>query len=135
MVRSNDGDPPDSVRLDKWLWAARFVKTRRLAVEAIDGGRVQVNGERVKRAKLVHAGDRVRIRKGPYETQITVLMPLGRRGSAKDAARLYEESEESLLARTRLVEQHRLAARASASSKGKPTKKERRQIGRFKGRD
>ncbi len=126
--------PPEAVRLDKWLWAARFFKTRALAVEAIGGGKVQLNDARAKRSKLIHAGDRIRVRKGQYEHQVTVLVPGGRRGSAKDAALLYEESEESRIARERLVEQHRVAARVFPTTKGRPTKKERRNIDRLKGR-
>ncbi len=123
-----------AVRLDKWLWAARFFKTRALAVEAIAGGKVQVNGTRAKRSKLIHAGDRVRVRKGPYEYQLTVRVAGERRGSAKDAALLYEELEESRLARERLVEQHRAAAKAFPATKGPPTKKERRDLDRLKRR-
>ncbi len=123
-----------AVRLDKWLWAARFFKTRALAVEAIAGGKVQVNGTRAKRSKLIHAGDSVRVRKGPYEYQLTVRVAGERRGSAKEAALLYEESEESRLARERLVEQHRAAAKAFPATKGRPTKKERRDLDRLKRR-
>jgi len=122
------------VRLDKWLWAARFFKTRALAVEAIVGGKVQVNGTRAKRSKLIHAGDGVRVRKGPYEYQLTVRVAGERRGSAKQAALLYEESEESRLARERLVEQRRAAAKAFQATKGRPTKKERRDLDRLKRR-
>ena len=125
-------DTPDAVRLDKWLWAARFYKTRGLAAQAIAGGKVQIDGVRVKRSKTLHVGDRIRIRKGPYEYQLTVRVTSGRRGSAKDAVLLYDESEESGKARERLKEQHRLAAAAARSTKGRPTKKERRQIHRFK---
>ena len=135
VARNSERDTPESVRLDKWLWAARFYKTRRLAVDAIAGGKVQVNGERVKRAKALHAGDRLRIRKEPYEYRLTVLAPSGRRGPAKDAALLYEETEESREARARLAEQHKLAASRLTRTEGKPTKKERRQIGRLKGRN
>ncbi len=123
-----------AVRLDKWLWAARFFKTRALAVEAIAGGKVQVNGTRAKRSKLIHAGDSVRVRKGPYEYQLTVRVAGERRGSAKEAALLYEESEESRLARERLVEQHRVAVKAFPATKGRPTKKERRDLDRLKRR-
>jgi ribosome-associated heat shock protein Hsp15 len=130
-----NSSPRDAARLDKWLWAARFHKTRALAVEAIGGGKVQVNEARAKRSKLIHAGDRVRIRKGPYEYQVTVLVPGSHRGSAKDAALLYEESEESRLSRERLAEQQRVAAKAFPSTKGRPTKKERRNIDRLKRRD
>ena len=125
----------DGVRIDKWLWAARFFKTRGLAVEAIDGGKVQVNESRVKRSKFVRPGDHVRIRKGPYETQLTVRSLAERRLPAKDAVELYEESEESRVARERLLEQHRLARVAGEMSDGRPTKKDRRLIHRFKRRD
>ncbi len=123
-----------AVRLDKWLWAARFFKTRALAGEAITGGKVQVNGTRAKRSKLIHAGDSVRVRRGPYEYQLIVRVAGERRGSAKEAAVLYEESEESRLARERLVEQHRAAAEVFPATKGRPTKKERRDLDRLKRR-
>src|SRR5215218_1431268 len=83
------------VRLDKWLWAARFFKTRSQAAEAIEGGKVQVAGERVKRAKLVQAGDELRIRLGPYEHVVLVRGVSERRGPASVAAQLYEETAES----------------------------------------
>lgn len=125
----------DAVRLDKWLWAARLFKTRALAAEAVGGGKVQVNGERVKRSKTLKRGDAVRVRKGPYEYRLTVRSTAGRRVSPKDVATLYEESEASRAARERLVSQHRAAAAASHRTDGRPTKKERRQITKFKRRD
>ena len=87
------------VRLDKWLWAARFYKTRALAVDAIETGKIEVNGERSKRSKLVQAGDRLRVRMGPYEHVITVKGVSEKRGSASIAAELYEENAESKKAR------------------------------------
>lgn len=129
-----DAGEHEGARVDKWLWAARFFKTRALAAEAIDGGKIQVNGTRAKRAKVLHVGDRVRVRKGPYETMLTVREVSTRRGSATDAAKLYEETEESRAARERLIDQHRIAARATPDTKGRPTKKDRRQIHRFKER-
>ncbi len=132
---TDDAEGPDAVRIDKWLWAARFFKTRALAAEAIAGGKVQVSGTRAKRSKLVHAGDQVRIRKGPHEYRVTVRVAAERRGSAKDSALFYEESDESRVARERLVEQHRLVARTFQTTKGRPTKKERRDLDRLKGRD
>ena len=90
---------PTKVRLDKWLWAARFYKTRSLAAEAIDGGKVQVNGDRAKRSKMVEIGDQIRVRNGPYEYQIHVRELSERRGSASIAATLYEETEASKKAR------------------------------------
>ena len=85
----------ERVRLDKWLWAARFYKTRALASEAIGGGKVQVNGERAKRARPLQVGDEVRIRQGVYEYQVTVRALSARRGPASEAAGLYQESEAS----------------------------------------
>jgi ribosome-associated heat shock protein Hsp15 len=94
-------EPLAAVRLDRWLWAARFYKTRPLAVAAIDGGKVQVNGDRVKRSKLIKPGDQVRIRQDPYEYLIEVTELADKRGSAKVAATLYQESAESLAAQRR----------------------------------
>ncbi len=132
---TDDAEGPDGVRIDKWLWAARFFKTRALAVEAIAGGKVQVNGARAKRSKLIYEGDRVRLRKGPYEYQLVVRVAGDRRGSAREAAKLYEETEEGRRIRERLVEHHRLVARTFQTTKGRPTKKERRDLDRLKGRD
>ena len=129
------GGDADGVRIDKWLWAARFFKTRGLAVKAIDGGKVQVNESRVKRSKFIRPGDHVRIRKGPFETRLTVRALAERRLPAKNAVELYEESEESRIARERLLEQHRLARVAGEISDGRPSKKDRRLIHRFKLRD
>ena len=133
--KMDNSETSPAIRIDKWLWAARFFKTRALAVEAIGGGKVQVNGARAKRSKLVHVGDQVRIRKGPYEYQVTLRVAAERRGSAKDAALFYEESDDSRVAREQLQEQHRLAARTFQTTKGRPTKKERRDLDRLKGRD
>jgi ribosome-associated heat shock protein Hsp15 len=83
------------LRIDKWLWAARFYKTRALAAAAVEGGKVQVNGERVKPAKLLRAGDALIVRNGPFAWTITVLALGGRRVPAAEAAKLYCESEES----------------------------------------
>ena len=87
------------VRLDKWLWAARFYKTRSLASEAIEGGKVQVNGDRAKRARPVQLGDEIRVRQGPYEYHVVVRELSERRGPAAEAAELYEERPESRSAR------------------------------------
>jgi ribosome-associated heat shock protein Hsp15 len=124
----------DRVRIDKWLWAARFYKTRSLAAEAIAGGKVQVNGERVKRAKLMQIGDEVRIRQGPYEHQITVLQLSERRGPATEAARLYEEKAESRAAREAMALQLKSLHAAFVPERGRPTKKDRREIEKLKGR-
>jgi ribosome-associated heat shock protein Hsp15 len=127
------GAPPaEPLRVDKWLWAARFFKTRGLAAEAIAGGRVQVNGARARHAKTVRPGDVLRIRLGPYEHLVTVLAVSARRGPAVAAAQLYAEDPEGKARRLNLAEQHRLAAHAFTHGEGKPSKKERRELLRFK---
>jgi ribosome-associated heat shock protein Hsp15 len=129
-----DDAPPGKVRLDKWLWAARFFKTRALAAEAIDGGKVTVNDDRPKRAKLIQAGDTVEVRIGPYQHTVTVRDVTGRRGSAAVAQGLYEESAASQAERARVAAQVKSAAMAFAFSEGKPSKKERRAIDRVRDR-
>lgn len=119
------------VRLDKWLWAARFFKTRRLAVDAIDGGKVHVNGGRAKAAKEVRPGFEVSIRKGPYEYDVVVTGLVERRGSAKDAATLYEEKPESLERREQLRAQV-AASPPPVMPDRRPDKKERRRLTSFK---
>jgi len=125
----------DKVRLDKWLWAARFYKTRSLATEAVNGGKIELNGERAKPAKLVKAGDTVRIRIEQFEWIVTVLDVAERRGSASVAATLYEETEESRARREKLREQLKYTHALFVHDEGKPTKKDRRVIDRFRGRE
>ena len=125
----DSGEAPESIRLDRWLWAARFFKTRGQAAEAIDGGKVDVNGDRAKRARPVRAGDEVRIRVPPYEWIVEVLVPGAHRGRAADAALLYAERPASLEARTRMREQ--LKAMPSYP-RGKPSKKDRRLMDKWK---
>jgi ribosome-associated heat shock protein Hsp15 len=121
------------VRIDKWLWAARFFKTRSLAADAIGGGKVEVNGERVKPAKLIQAGDEVRIRLGPYEHIVIVRGLSERRGPATVAATLYEETAASVATRAKHAEQLRMAPAAFVyEEKGRPTKRDRREIERFR---
>ena len=131
----DERDDDGRVRLDKWLWAARFFKTRALAVEAIEGGKVQLNGDRAKRSKGVQAGDTVHVRMGPYEHEVRVLGVSDRRGPAAQAALLYEETEASRLAREKLSLQLRSVQHDFAFEKGRPTKKERRDIHRFRDRE
>jgi len=121
----------DSVRLDKWLWAARFFKTRAASSTAVAGGKAQVNGSRAKPAKQVQVGDTLRVRVGPYEWIVTVRAVTERRGSARDAQLLYDESPEGRAARERLAEAHRIAPAPTYQGKGRPTKKERRELQRF----
>jgi ribosome-associated heat shock protein Hsp15 len=121
-----------TVRLDKWLWAARFYKTRSLAAAAIDGGKIEVNGDKAKRAKDVRAGDVVRVRLGLYEHIVTVRGVALRRGSATVAHELYEETPASVQARTLKHEQLALLPSAFSPAAGKPSKKERRARERFR---
>ena len=134
-MRNAEEDADDGrVRLDKWLWAARFFKTRSLAAEAIAGGKVQVNGDRAKRARPVQIGDRIRVRVGPYEHDIVVRALSGRRGPATVAAELYEETPESLAARQTLAVQLKSLHSAFGPDRGRPTKRDRREMERWKGR-
>ena len=124
---------PSKVRLDKWLWAARFFKTRSVAAEAIAGGKVLVAGDRAKPAKLLQAGDEVRIRLGPYEHVVHVRALSERRGPATVAATLYQETADSLAARAKLAEQLRMAPAAFVyEEKGRPTKRDRRELDRLR---
>ena len=127
-----DGATPEPVRLDKWLWAARFYKTRGLAAEAIAGGRIEVNGVRAKHARTVRPGDQLRLRLGPFEHLLTVRALSVRRGPAAQAALLYEEDPAGKARRLHLAEQHRLAAHAFSYGEGKPSKKERRDLLKFR---
>jgi ribosome-associated heat shock protein Hsp15 len=124
----------ERVRLDKWLWAARFFKTRSLAADAIAGGKVQVNGERAKRARPLQLGDEIRVRLGPYEHQVVVRALSGRRGPATAAAELYEERPESRAAREAMALQLKTLHAAFVPEKGRPTKKDRREIDRLRRR-
>jgi ribosome-associated heat shock protein Hsp15 len=122
------------VRIDKWLWAARFLKTRGLAADAVAGGKVEVNGQKPKPAKTVRIGDQVRIRLGPFEHLVTVRGLAERRGPAAAAAKLYEEDPAGKARRETLAEQHRIAAQAFSHGEGKPSKKERRDIEKIRGK-
>jgi ribosome-associated heat shock protein Hsp15 len=122
------------VRLDKWLWAARFFKTRALAAEAVAGGKVDLNGDRPKRARPVQLGDEIRVRLGPYEHVVTVRALSARRGPASEAVGLYEESEASKAKREALAIQVKSLHAVFGPDKGRPTKKDRREIERLRGR-
>ena len=124
----------NGVRIDKWLWAARFFKTRSLATEAVNGGKIELNGLRPKPSKDVKVGDQLRIRLGPFIHELTVRGLSDRRGPAAAAAQLYEESVESIAAREKLREQHRLAPVAQYDDGGRPTKKDRRAMSAFEER-
>jgi ribosome-associated heat shock protein Hsp15 len=119
----------EGVRLDKWLWAARFFKTRTLAVEAIVAGHVSVNGERAKAAKNLRVGDAIEIRKPPFIHAIAVKGLSERRGPAAEAQGLYEETEASRARRVQLAAEMR--APGPPRFKGRPTKKDRRAYERW----
>ncbi|MBX3641501.1 MAG: RNA-binding S4 domain-containing protein [Rubrivivax sp.] len=122
-------NPPDGMRLDKWLWAARFFKTRALAVEAIDKGRVQVNGQAVKPARELHVGDRLDLRQGALQRTLQVQGLSLQRGPAAQAQQLYAETEESLQRARRHAELMRQGVEpAQALTQGRPTKRDRRDL-------
>ncbi len=125
----------DKVRIDKWLWAARFFKTRSLAARAVTGGHVHINGARVKAARPVQPGDRVHIRRGEEEFTVTVQALSGKRGPAKVAVTLYEETEESIAAREIAREERRLIRARAAHPDRRPDKRQRRQIRKFLRKD
>ena len=128
-----EGRASDKVRIDKWLWAARFFKTRSLAVDAIGSGKILVNDERVKPAKTVQASDTVSVRMGPYEHVVLVVALSERQGPATAAALLYQETAASTDARAKLSEQLRMAPAAFVfEDKGRPSKKDRRDIERLR---
>jgi len=119
----------DKLRIDKWLWAARFFKTRSLAVEAVESGKVTMNEVRVKPAKAIGAGDHLDIRLGQYHFEIEVLALSNRRGPAPEAQKLYRESEASKARRAEIAAN--LKALPQPAFKGRPTKRDRRDIERF----
>ena len=122
-----------SLRLDKWLWAARFYKTRKFATDAINGGKVHVNGRRTKPGKDVKIGTKIKISKDRFTWDITVAGTNTQRRPAKEAILLFDETKESHARRQKLVAKIREEKHLYASNKGKPNKKERRLIHRFKG--
>ena len=125
----------DKVRLDKWLWAARFFKTRSLAKVAIEGGKVHCAGQRVKAAKEIAVGEQLTIRQGMEEKAVQVTQLSEQRRGAPEAARLYEETAESIARREQQAAERKAGLGGFSPSDHKPSKKERRQIHRFKNVD
>jgi ribosome-associated heat shock protein Hsp15 len=120
------------MRLDKWLWAARFYKTRSLATSGVDGGHVEVNGDRAKPAKQIKVGDVLRVRLNQFTYVVTIRGLAERRGPAREAQLLYDEDAASRTERERLAEQRRLAPPPAYEDGGRPTKRDRREMGRLK---
>jgi len=119
------------VRLDKWLWAARFFKPRALAAEAAGGGKVEINGERAKPSRIVRLGDRLCVRRGAFEWTVIVKDTARLRGPAPQAQQLYEETEESARQRASAAAQFKLERPPPEFASGRPSKKDRRAIARF----
>jgi ribosome-associated heat shock protein Hsp15 len=134
MAESIDPQEVQTQRLDKWLWVARFFKTRGLAAAAISGGKVQLAGERVKPSRHVGAGTLLEIRRGPVQWRVVVRGVARHRRPASEAALLYEETPESIAHREREAEQRRLEAGARRERLGKPSKRDRRDATRLKSR-
>jgi ribosome-associated heat shock protein Hsp15 len=116
------------MRLDKWLWAARFFKTRSLAQQAVAGGRVQLNGDRTKPAHEMKPGDTVIVRVGEWRWEVKVKALSDRRGPAEEARKLYDETAESRAERERVSDLRRWGAEPAAELKGRPTKRDRRRM-------
>jgi ribosome-associated heat shock protein Hsp15 len=126
-------DAPDRIRIDKWLWAARFFKTRGLASRAVEAGHVKLAGERVKPSKDIRVGDRLSIHAGEQDWQIDVVALSERRGPATQARQLYIEDARDQAMRLARLETRRLAGEPAQGMKGRPTKRDRRLIHRFTG--
>jgi ribosome-associated heat shock protein Hsp15 len=121
-----------AVRVDKWLWAARFFKTRALATDAVDGGRVQINGLRVKPSKDVKPGDRIEVTIADLHWELHVEGLSEKRGPAPEARKLYRETEASIAARQKVQEERQLRVEPALDIHGRPTKRDRRQIDRWR---
>jgi len=125
----------ESVRLDKWLWAARFFKTRSLATEAVDSGKVKLGGDKVKPARAVRIGDTLDIDNGSDRWEVDVMNLSDVRAAAPIARNLYEETDASVARRADVAENRRLYREPGADIKGRPTKRDRRQLGKAGGYD
>jgi len=120
--------PVEQLRIDRWLWAARFFKTRSLAADAVAGGLVHVGGERAKASRAVRVGDEVELVVGRVRRTVIVRGVAERRGPASEAVLLYEETPESVAARELLAAQSREAAQSVVRGEGRPTKRDRRRM-------
>lgn len=120
----------ENVRIDKWLWAARFFKTRSLATDAVDTGRVKLDGDRIKPARSVKVGDKLTIDNGSDAWEAVVLGISDKRGSAPVARELYEETEASIVKRENDAQARKIYREPASTIKGRPTKRDRRQLGK-----
>jgi ribosome-associated heat shock protein Hsp15 len=133
MTHPPHDDDPTRVRIDKWLWAARFYKTRSLAAQAVEGGKVRVNAERVKAAKALRVGDAVALQLGAYDWLVVVAALSDRRGPAEAAQQLYREDPAARAARLAAIEQRRGRFDPEPLAGGRPEKKQRRDLQRLRG--
>jgi ribosome-associated heat shock protein Hsp15 len=124
----------DSVRIDKWLWAARFFKTRSLAAKACELGRIESNGHTAKAAREVRPGDRLRVKNDGGDFHLDVLLLSDIRGPAAVAQTLYRETEESRALRAKVAEERKTMPFFDALMEGRPSKRDRRKLDRFRGR-
>jgi ribosome-associated heat shock protein Hsp15 len=129
--RQDDGADDGRIRFDKWLWAARFYKTRSLCVQAIEAGQARVNGERAKPARAMRVGEAVSVRKSGIVCEVLVTALSDRRGGAADAAKLYRETETSAVAREQMLQERRAAEASQPRFPGRPTKRQRRKLEDF----
>jgi ribosome-associated heat shock protein Hsp15 len=127
-------DNLDKLRVDKWLWAARFFKTRAVATKAVDGGKVHVNGQRVKSSRPIQIGDRLEITRGQIQSVVEISILSEKRGPAKEAQTLYQETAESIDQRELKSQQRKLLNASMPHSKGKPDKHQRREIRKVSGK-
>jgi len=134
-VVDNNSEADEKIRLDKWLWASRSIKTSSLAGKAVSGGHVRLNGHRIKPAKAVQSGDMLHIRRGEVEFTILVLKTVSKRGPATVALTLYEETGESIMNREKSREERRLIRTPAARPVGRPDKRDRRKIREFLRKD
>ena len=128
-MHGDDGN--EETRIDKWLWAARFFKTRALAAEAVNGGKVEVNGARAKPSRAVRSGDEINVRRGPYQWTVIVKEVAKLRGPAPQAQLLYQETEASMRRREAAIARLKLERPPEFDYSGRPSKKDRRAIARF----
>lgn len=124
-----------ALRIDRWLWAARFFKTRSAAAEAVSGGKVHLNGQRIKPSRSVRAGDALEIRRGALQMTVIVRGVLAQRRPAREAQLLYEETDQSRALRERLAEQRRVLRGDTVAMAGRPSKRDRRELRRLSGKD